>query len=252
MKASTCPFSSDVQSAAVAKARAARANFGKRALRRGISLEPGPTGRALHLPLKIVIPPFVLRPLPARLPLRPLNARRSAKRSGIEPSREKAPRILTFSYVKYAKVRTTALFLVGGNIDKSRSHYQAETGKLVQLMRGVYVDAGDDIDAMVMKHAVRIARYLYPHAYLSAASAVLLGPNRDGACLSAGAASSARGCAPLKSSRTPPPTTRPSRQPSSTTAWGSSPSACPPCVSGSSKPSASLRRLAASLRIRRF
>ena len=47
-------------------------------------------------------------------------------------------------------------------------------------MRGVYVDAGDDIDAMVLKHAVRIAKYLYPRAYLSAASAVLLGPTRDG------------------------------------------------------------------------
>ena len=73
-----------------------------------------------------------------------------------------------------------AVFLVGETIDKTRSHYQAETGKLVQLMRGIYVDAGDDIDATVLKHAVRIARYLYPHAYLSAASAVLLGPTRDG------------------------------------------------------------------------
>ena len=73
-----------------------------------------------------------------------------------------------------------ALFLVGENIDKTRSHYQAGTGRLVQLMRGVYVDAGDDVDAMVMKHAVRIARYLYPQAYLSAATAVLLGPTRDG------------------------------------------------------------------------
>ncbi|WP_291359022.1 type II toxin-antitoxin system HipA family toxin [Devosia sp.] len=72
------------------------------------------------------------------------------------------------------------LFLVGENIDKTRSHYQAETGKLVQLMRGVYVQADDDVDAMVMKHGVRIARYLYPHAYLSAASAMLLGPTRDG------------------------------------------------------------------------
>lgn len=73
-----------------------------------------------------------------------------------------------------------ALHLVGETIDKTRSHYQAETGKLVQLMRGVYVDAGDDIDATVLKHAVRIAKYLYPRAYLSAASAVLLGPTRDG------------------------------------------------------------------------
>ncbi|WP_265519117.1 type II toxin-antitoxin system HipA family toxin [Nitratireductor luteus] len=72
------------------------------------------------------------------------------------------------------------LHLVGETIDKTRSHYQAETGKLVQLMRGVYFDADDDIEAVVLRHAVRIARYLYPRAYLSAASAVLLGPTRDG------------------------------------------------------------------------
>lgn len=72
------------------------------------------------------------------------------------------------------------LHLVGETIDKTRSHYLAETGRLVQLMRGVYVDAGDDVDAAVIRHAVRIARYLYPRAYLSAASAVLLGPTRDG------------------------------------------------------------------------
>ena len=72
------------------------------------------------------------------------------------------------------------LHLVGESIDKTRSHYAAESGKLVQLMRGVYVDAGDDIDATVLQHAVRIAKYLYPRAYLSAASAVLLAPTRDG------------------------------------------------------------------------
>jgi serine/threonine-protein kinase HipA len=73
-----------------------------------------------------------------------------------------------------------ALHLVGETLDKTRSHYMAETGKLVQLMRGIYVDADDDIDATVLKHSVRIAKYLYPHAYLSAASAALLGPTRDG------------------------------------------------------------------------
>jgi len=72
------------------------------------------------------------------------------------------------------------LHLVGENIDKARSHYQAETGKLVRLVRGIYVDAGEDIEATVVKHAVRIARYLYPRAYLSAVSAMLLGPTRDG------------------------------------------------------------------------
>jgi len=73
-----------------------------------------------------------------------------------------------------------ALYLVGENLDKARSHYQAEAGKLVQLMRGIYVDAGDDIDSVVLEHAVRIARYLYPKAYLSGASAALLGPTADG------------------------------------------------------------------------
>jgi serine/threonine-protein kinase HipA len=73
-----------------------------------------------------------------------------------------------------------ALHLVGENLDKTRSHYLAETGKLVQLMRGIYIDADDDVEAVVLKHALRIAKYLYPRAYLSAASAVLLGPTRDG------------------------------------------------------------------------
>ena len=72
------------------------------------------------------------------------------------------------------------LHLVGETIDKTRSHCLAETGKLVQLMRGIYVDAADDVDQTVLAHAVRIGRYLYPNAYLSAASAILLGPTRDG------------------------------------------------------------------------
>ena len=72
------------------------------------------------------------------------------------------------------------LHLVGETIDKTRSHYLSETGKLVQLMRGIYVDAADDINQTVLAHAVRIGRYLYPNAYLSVASAVLLGPTRDG------------------------------------------------------------------------
>lgn len=88
--------------------------------------------------------------------------------------------MLTFTYLKRGKVRGMSLYLVGEMIDKTRSHYLAETGKLVQLMRGIYVDAQDDIDQTVLSHAVRIARYLYPKAYLSAASAILLGPTPDG------------------------------------------------------------------------
>ncbi|MCZ6895483.1 MAG: HipA domain-containing protein [Gammaproteobacteria bacterium] len=72
------------------------------------------------------------------------------------------------------------LYLVGENLDKTRAHYRADTGKIVQLMRGIYVDSADDTDTVVLRHAVRIARYLYPRAYLSAASAVLLAPTRDG------------------------------------------------------------------------
>ncbi len=73
-----------------------------------------------------------------------------------------------------------ALYLIGENLDKTRGHYLAGTGKLVQLLRGIYVDAADDIDATVLRHAVRIAKYLYPRAYLAAASSILLAPTRDG------------------------------------------------------------------------
>ena len=55
-----------------------------------------------------------------------------------------------------------ALHLVGETIDKTRSHYRAETGKFIQLMRGIYVDADDDIETTVLRHAVRIAKYVYP------------------------------------------------------------------------------------------
>ena len=43
-----------------------------------------------------------------------------------------------------------------------------------------YADADADANDTVLRHAVRIANYLYPRAYLSAASAVLLAPTRDG------------------------------------------------------------------------
>jgi serine/threonine-protein kinase HipA len=72
------------------------------------------------------------------------------------------------------------IHFVGENLDKARGHYRAGTGKLIQLVRGIYADADDDIEATVLKHAVRIAKYLYPKAYLSAASAVTLAPTRDG------------------------------------------------------------------------
>ena len=72
------------------------------------------------------------------------------------------------------------LHFVGETIDKRRAHAQAQAGALLQLIRGVYVDASDDIEAAVLGHAVRIAHYLYPAAYLSSASAALLAPTPDG------------------------------------------------------------------------
>lgn len=89
-------------------------------------------------------------------------------------------RCANFHVSQIRESEPVGIYLVGEHIDKTRGHYLAETGKLVPVMRGIYVDAGDDIDATVLRHAVRVARYLYPRAYLSAASAVVLGPTRDG------------------------------------------------------------------------
>ena len=47
-------------------------------------------------------------------------------------------------------------------------------------MRGIYIDPDDDADTIALKHAVRIAKYLYPKAYLSGPSAARLGPTSDG------------------------------------------------------------------------
>ncbi|TPE58561.1 HipA domain-containing protein [Sandaracinobacter neustonicus] len=72
------------------------------------------------------------------------------------------------------------IHLVGETIDAKRAHQRAQAGELVQLVRGIYVDRQADADAAILGHAVRIAHYLYPNAYLSSASAVLLAPTPDG------------------------------------------------------------------------
>jgi len=72
------------------------------------------------------------------------------------------------------------LHLVGVNTDKDRVNYGVENGALTPIMRGVYVDAGDDADAILFAHALRLAVYLYPNTYLSGASAEQLGPTQDG------------------------------------------------------------------------
>jgi len=72
------------------------------------------------------------------------------------------------------------LHLVGETIDKHRARYGVETGRLVQIMRGIYVAAEDDADAVLFDHALRIAGYLYPNTYLCGASAERLAPTPDG------------------------------------------------------------------------
>ncbi len=72
------------------------------------------------------------------------------------------------------------LHLVGETIDKHRAHYGVETGRLVQIMRGIYVASEDDADAVPFDHALRIAVYLYPNTYLCGASAERLAPTPDG------------------------------------------------------------------------
>jgi serine/threonine-protein kinase HipA len=73
-----------------------------------------------------------------------------------------------------------AIYLVGETIDAKRAHQRAQGGELIPLVRGVYVDHDGDAEAAILGHAVRIAHYLYPNAYLSSASAVLLAPTPDG------------------------------------------------------------------------
>lgn len=73
-----------------------------------------------------------------------------------------------------------AIHLVGETLDAKRAHQRAQAGEIIQLFRGVYVDHGIDADAAVLEHAIRIAHYLYPNAYLSSASAALLAPTPDG------------------------------------------------------------------------
>ena len=72
------------------------------------------------------------------------------------------------------------LHLVGETIDAKSAHYRARAGTLLPLVRGVYVESDSDIETVILGHAVRIARYLYPRAYLSSASSFLLGPAPDG------------------------------------------------------------------------
>ncbi|WP_373412480.1 hypothetical protein [Yoonia sp.] len=43
------------------------------------------------------------------------------------------------------------LYLIGENLDSDRAHYLAKTGQIVQLMRGIYADAAEDVDGIVLR-----------------------------------------------------------------------------------------------------
>jgi serine/threonine-protein kinase HipA len=73
-----------------------------------------------------------------------------------------------------------AIHLVGETIDAKRAYQRAQSGELISLVRGVYADHDGATEMAILRHAVRIAHYLYPNAYLSSASAVLLAPTPDG------------------------------------------------------------------------
>lgn len=87
---------------------------------------------------------------------------------------------MEFSRISDARKFPMPLHLVGETIAAKPAHLRAERGEFLQLIRGVYIDAADDIEAVLLSHAVRIAHYLYPHAYLSSASAALVAPLSDG------------------------------------------------------------------------
>ena len=72
------------------------------------------------------------------------------------------------------------LHIVRETIDRARAHAAAQTGQLVSPYRGIYVDVSDDIERTVLNHAVRIAAFLYPRAYLSGYSAANLSATADG------------------------------------------------------------------------
>lgn len=73
-----------------------------------------------------------------------------------------------------------SVLLVGETISAKLAHKRAQDGEILHLARGVYVDDREDVEGSVLRFAVRIAMYLYPRAYLSSLSALLLAPASDG------------------------------------------------------------------------
>lgn len=79
-----------------------------------------------------------------------------------------------------------ALHLVGETIDAATAHRRAREKDIIPVVRGIYLDIRSDADLELRTHAVRIAHYLYPNAYLCSASAIDLAPTADGRLFIAG------------------------------------------------------------------
>lgn len=47
-----------------------------------------------------------------------------------------------------------AIHLVGETIDAKRAHQRVQSGELVQLVRGIYVEQDVDANAAILSHAV--------------------------------------------------------------------------------------------------
>jgi serine/threonine-protein kinase HipA len=79
-----------------------------------------------------------------------------------------------------------ALYLVGETIDAATAHRRAREKEIIPVIRGIYLDIRSDADLELRTHAVRIAHYLYPTAYLCSASAIDLASTADGRLFIAG------------------------------------------------------------------
>jgi serine/threonine-protein kinase HipA len=66
--------------------------------------------------------------------------------------------------------------LVKETIDAKRAYQFPQKDEFIPLFRGVCADHDGETEMAILGDAVRIAHYLYPNAYLSSASAVLLAP----------------------------------------------------------------------------
>jgi hypothetical protein len=91
------------------------------------------------------------------------------------------------------------IHLVGETIDAKQAHLRAQASELIPLLRGVYVTQGTDVDQTVMAHAVRIAHYIYPRAYLSSAAPFFGHRPKMGGCSSAAGGINVLVCARLRS-----------------------------------------------------